>query len=417
MPMSLVGTDRGRTTGVRADGRQRRGAGIIVLAGLLVLLIVVAAVRGRRLPGEPTAAPVPAAPRVGDCIQENPHDRGADLYPAKAPLASLRSGDCLAPRFGEVVSLAQGYRDGIDVPNAAIEQCFQQAYSYLGLPTATADGASHRTGGLGVVRPGRSRRPATRGRAGLVGVRGVPAHLRRCGFADHHRSLDAGCLEPAWRQPTLRPLPARYRQRPAAPADGRTRPSPTHPPVEPKPQFGVSHHRGEAAGPDVHGPKTRARRSFARWSSGPPPADRPAAHRGFRQPAQHDHQPSPGPAIRTGSTAHAKTRWVGDRRARSGIGLGSHPWAEVAPGFGPVFVATRDAVRVVAVPVGHPDRHSRAGPPDTRSATPPRQRRSRQPTSATTRPHLQIRVHHGPGHSLRARFTIGATFSGARSSN
>src|SRR6478735_8333781 len=135
MPMSLVGTDRGRTTGVRADGRRRRGAGIIVLAGLLVLLIVVAAVRGRWLPGEPTAAPVPAAPRVGDCIQENPHDRGADLYRVKTPLAALRSGDRSAPRFGEVVSLAQGYPDGIDVPNTAIDQCYQQAYSYLGLPT------------------------------------------------------------------------------------------------------------------------------------------------------------------------------------------------------------------------------------------------------------------------------------------
>ena len=53
----------------------------------------------------------------------------------KAPLAALRSGDCSAPRFGEVVSLAQGYPDGIDVPNTAIDQCYQQAYGYLGLPT------------------------------------------------------------------------------------------------------------------------------------------------------------------------------------------------------------------------------------------------------------------------------------------
>lgn len=134
MPMSLAGTARGRTTGVRA-GRQRRGAGIIVLAGLLVTLLGVAAVRDPRLPGNPTAAPVPAAPRVGDCIQENPHDRGsADLYRVKAPLAALRSGDCSAPRFGEVVSMAPGYPDGSEVPNTAIEQCFQQAYSYLGLP-------------------------------------------------------------------------------------------------------------------------------------------------------------------------------------------------------------------------------------------------------------------------------------------
>jgi len=135
MQTSMTGAARGRAAGVRAAGWRRRGAGITVLAALLVLLIVVAAVRDRRLPGDPTAAPVPAAPRVGDCIQENPHDRGADLYLTKAPLAALRSGDCSAPRFGEVVSLAEGYPDGTDLPDTAIDQCFQQAYSYLGLPT------------------------------------------------------------------------------------------------------------------------------------------------------------------------------------------------------------------------------------------------------------------------------------------
>jgi hypothetical protein len=134
MPTSTADAARGRATGVRGDGWQRRGAGIIVLAALLVVLIVVAAVRDRRLPGEPTAAPVAAAPQVGDCIQEDPHGRDPDLYPAKTPFAALRSGDCSAPRFGEVVSMAPGYPDGIEVPNTAIEQCFQQAYSYLGLP-------------------------------------------------------------------------------------------------------------------------------------------------------------------------------------------------------------------------------------------------------------------------------------------
>ena len=92
MPMSLAGTARCRITGGRGDGWQRRGAGIMLLAGLLVALMVVAAVRDRRLPGDATAAPVPRSPRVGDCIQQNPHDRGADLYPAKTPLAALRSG-------------------------------------------------------------------------------------------------------------------------------------------------------------------------------------------------------------------------------------------------------------------------------------------------------------------------------------
>ena len=135
MPTSTVDADRDRATGVRADGWQRRGAGIIVLAALLVVLIVVAAVRDRRLPGEPTAAPVAAAPQVGDCIQEDPHDRGADLYPAKTPFAALRSGDCSAPRFGEVVSMAPGYPDGIrGAQHAPSSSAFSRRTATSGCP-------------------------------------------------------------------------------------------------------------------------------------------------------------------------------------------------------------------------------------------------------------------------------------------
>src|SRR6476469_5583031 len=121
--------------GIRVDTWRRRGAGMAPLTALLAALIVVAAVRGRVVPGDPTAQPVPAPPLVGDCILENPQDRGADLYPSKTPFATLRSGDCSARRFGEIVSLAQGHPDGIDVPTSPIEQCFQQTFGYLGLPT------------------------------------------------------------------------------------------------------------------------------------------------------------------------------------------------------------------------------------------------------------------------------------------
>lgn len=122
---------------VHTHGWLRRCAGLAVLALLVVVLVVVAAVRGRVVRGDPTAPPVAAAPQVGDCILENPHDRGADLYPITTPLAALRSGACSGPRFGEIVSLGDGSPDGSDLPVAAIEQCHRQTYSYLGLPAPT----------------------------------------------------------------------------------------------------------------------------------------------------------------------------------------------------------------------------------------------------------------------------------------
>src|SRR6478735_994609 len=119
---------------VGTGGRIRRAAGIAVFAPLVVVLVAVSAVRGRVVTGDPTAPPVAAAPQVGDCFLENPHARGADLFATTAPLAVLRTGACSAPRFGEVVTVGGGYPDGTEVPIAAIDQCFQQASSYLGLP-------------------------------------------------------------------------------------------------------------------------------------------------------------------------------------------------------------------------------------------------------------------------------------------
>ena len=132
--MQTPGGDTVDRDDVAGRGRIRRAAGIAVFAALVVVLVAVSAVRGRVVTGDPTAPPVTAAPQVGDCILENPHARGADLLPTTAPLAVLRTGACSAPRFGEVVTVGGGYPDGTDVPTAAIDQCFQQASGYLGLP-------------------------------------------------------------------------------------------------------------------------------------------------------------------------------------------------------------------------------------------------------------------------------------------
>jgi len=85
MRTPAAGADRDRAAGGRAGLGTRRRAGITVLAALLLVLIGVAPVPGRHLPGDPTAAPVPAAPQEGDCIARNPHYLGADPYPPRRP--------------------------------------------------------------------------------------------------------------------------------------------------------------------------------------------------------------------------------------------------------------------------------------------------------------------------------------------
>ena len=56
------------------DHMPRRLLGAAVLAGVLLVIVVVAGVRGRTVAGEPTAQPIKTAPQVGDCVTENPHD-------------------------------------------------------------------------------------------------------------------------------------------------------------------------------------------------------------------------------------------------------------------------------------------------------------------------------------------------------
>src|SRR6478736_9831770 len=81
------------------DRPPRRVAGAAVLAGVLLVIVLVAAVRGRTVAGQPTAPPIQAAPQAGDCVLQNPHDLGAALY----NLPALRTGPCSGPRFGAVV--------------------------------------------------------------------------------------------------------------------------------------------------------------------------------------------------------------------------------------------------------------------------------------------------------------------------
>ena len=183
-----------------------------------------------------------------------------------------------------------------------------------------------------------------------------------------------------------RRLPGMHSVRPCT-RTVETQPSPTHPPVEPNPQVGVSHYRGEAAGPDAPARKPDARDHSTRWSNGP-----------RRQAGQHPQGVSAArpntttihhraQATLSGSTVHPE-RWVG---APSAVGPRVTSQGRGRPRVRPGFrVHARCCPRCCGPGRSSRCRRSRAGRPGTRSATPPRRRRSRQPTSATTRPHLHM---------------------------
>src|SRR6478609_4621320 len=87
------------------DRPPRRLAGAAVLAGVLLVIVLVAAVRGHTVAGQPDAPPIQPAPQVGDCVLQNPHDLGAGLY----DLPALRTGPCAGPRFAEVVYVVPAF--------------------------------------------------------------------------------------------------------------------------------------------------------------------------------------------------------------------------------------------------------------------------------------------------------------------
>jgi len=51
-----------------------------VVAGALLLIVMVAAVRGRMVPGQASVQPSTPPPQVGDCVTEDPNAPGAHLY-------------------------------------------------------------------------------------------------------------------------------------------------------------------------------------------------------------------------------------------------------------------------------------------------------------------------------------------------
>jgi len=85
-------------------GNNRLALGIVMMAGVLLLIVVVAAVRGRLVPGQASAQPSLPPPQVGDCVTENPNALGADLNTWSSVLPTVSTASCTGDRFGEVAA-------------------------------------------------------------------------------------------------------------------------------------------------------------------------------------------------------------------------------------------------------------------------------------------------------------------------
>ena len=142
-----------------ADRVPRRLAGSAVLTGVLLVIVVVAAVRGHTLAGQPIAPPIQAAPHVGDCVTENPHALGAGLY----DLPALRTGPCSGPRFGEVVFVVPDFTVPTVGTAPGSDPC-GHVHQYLGAPSPAppADGSFVPFAAVGValIGPGARQRAA-----------------------------------------------------------------------------------------------------------------------------------------------------------------------------------------------------------------------------------------------------------------
>lgn len=110
-----------------------------ILLGLVALMVVVAAVRGTVVAGEPVAPPVPDPPEPGHCLPQNPFDDEAGYVFHDQQLPPWRTSRCAGDRYGEVVTIADGVDLQSSFEDGSQERCWRGALRYLGLPDPTGD--------------------------------------------------------------------------------------------------------------------------------------------------------------------------------------------------------------------------------------------------------------------------------------
>lgn len=85
---------------------ERRRAGLLIVVLVLLAAVVMPRFVGRQVIGFPTAAAVPGAPAIGDCLLEAPSpSHGVVSSEGQAIYQDLRTSPCSGGRFGEIAAV------------------------------------------------------------------------------------------------------------------------------------------------------------------------------------------------------------------------------------------------------------------------------------------------------------------------
>jgi len=111
----------------------RAALGVGLVAGALLLILILAPVRGRMVPGQATAQPSTPPPQAGDCVTEDPKDLGADLYSWTTVLPTVSTGPCTGDRFGEVTAVLPADTARAVIAGTTAHPCQASVDEFLGM--------------------------------------------------------------------------------------------------------------------------------------------------------------------------------------------------------------------------------------------------------------------------------------------
>jgi hypothetical protein len=133
-----------------------RGLGLLIIAVVLAVAAEIPDVMTRNVPGIALAAPVEAAPAVGDCITDpiDPSWNDLGLQAGAAPTyiyPQVAAGRCQGRRYGEITAIIpdptepvvtasnNGTNRSLNVADPNMDICEPASYQYVGIPMTGTD--------------------------------------------------------------------------------------------------------------------------------------------------------------------------------------------------------------------------------------------------------------------------------------